>query len=91
MDWMRGIRRGVLGSLASPNHVRWGAISILSGALNPILTRTQRGSMRGLARADVLTALEAEFGSAGQGGLHALALTLRTPAEYAGQPGRSAD
>jgi stress-induced morphogen len=38
----------------------------------------------------VHSALEAEFGSAEQGGMHALALTLRTPAEYAGQLGRSA-
>jgi stress-induced morphogen len=29
-------------------------------------------------------ALEAEFGDAGTGGLHALALTLRTPEEYSG-------
>jgi stress-induced morphogen len=38
----------------------------------------------------VHTALEAEFGPAEQGGMHALALTLRTPEEYAGQTGSSA-
>jgi BolA protein len=34
----------------------------------------------------VHAALEAEFGPAEQGGLHALALTLRTPEEHAAQP-----
>jgi BolA protein len=38
----------------------------------------------------VHAALEAEFGPAEQGGLHALALTLRTPEEHAAQPGRAA-
>jgi BolA protein len=33
-------------------------------------------------------ALAAEFGSAVQGGMHALALTLRTPEEHAAQTGR---
>jgi BolA protein len=33
-------------------------------------------------------ALAAEFGSAEEGGMHALALTLRTPAEYAAETGR---
>ncbi|OYV41180.1 MAG: BolA family transcriptional regulator [Rhodospirillales bacterium 20-64-7] len=36
----------------------------------------------------VHTALEAEFGSPEQGGMHALALTLRTPQEHAAQSGR---
>jgi stress-induced morphogen len=36
----------------------------------------------------VHSALAEEFGPADQGGLHALALTLRTPEEYAGQTGR---
>ena len=35
----------------------------------------------------VHAALAAEFGSAEQGGMHALALTLRTPEEHAGHPG----
>jgi stress-induced morphogen len=35
----------------------------------------------------VHSALAAEFGPAEQGGMHALALTLRTPEEYASQPG----
>jgi stress-induced morphogen len=33
-------------------------------------------------------ALAAEFGAAEQGGMHALALTLRTPEEHAAQVGR---
>ncbi len=37
----------------------------------------------------VHTALQSEFGPAEQGGLHALALTLRTPAEHAGRTGQS--
>lgn len=36
----------------------------------------------------VHAALVAEFGTAEQGGMHALALTLRTPEEYAAQAGR---
>jgi len=36
----------------------------------------------------VHSALSAEFGSAGQEGLHALALTLRTPEEHAAQTGK---
>jgi stress-induced morphogen len=36
----------------------------------------------------VHAALASEFGSAEQGGMHALALTLRTPEEYAVAPGR---
>jgi BolA protein len=36
----------------------------------------------------VHAALAAEFGPAEQGGMHALALTLRTPEEQAGSPGR---
>ncbi len=35
----------------------------------------------------VHAALAAEFGPAEKGGMHALALTLRTPAEYAAKPG----
>jgi BolA protein len=35
----------------------------------------------------VHTALAEEFGSAEQGGMHALALTLRTPEEYAQREG----
>ena len=35
----------------------------------------------------VHTALAAEFGPAEQGGMHALALTLRTPEEHAARPG----
>lgn len=37
----------------------------------------------------VHAALQSEFGPAEQGGLHALALTLRTPAEHAGRTGQS--
>jgi stress-induced morphogen len=36
----------------------------------------------------VHTALAVEFGPAEQGGMHALALTLRTPEEYAARSGR---
>jgi stress-induced morphogen len=36
----------------------------------------------------VHTALESEFGSPEQGGMHALALTLRTPEEHAAHSGR---
>jgi stress-induced morphogen len=36
----------------------------------------------------VHAALAAEFGPAEQGGMHALALTLRTPEEHAAHPGR---
>jgi stress-induced morphogen len=36
----------------------------------------------------VHTALAAEFGPAEQGGMHALALTLRTPEEHIAQTGR---
>ncbi|MDR3531777.1 MAG: BolA family transcriptional regulator [Rhodopila sp.] len=36
----------------------------------------------------VHSALAAEFGPAEQGGMHALALTLRTPQEHAAQTGR---
>jgi stress-induced morphogen len=36
----------------------------------------------------VYSALSAEFGSAEQGGLHALTLTLRTPAEHAAETGK---
>jgi stress-induced morphogen len=36
----------------------------------------------------VHSALSAEFGPAEQGGLHALALTLRTPDEHAAQAGK---
>ena len=40
--------------------------------------------MNRVARARAVhTALETEFGPAEQGGMHALALTLRTPAEHA--------
>jgi BolA protein len=35
----------------------------------------------------VHAALAAEFGPAEQGGMHALALTLRTPEEHAARPG----
>jgi stress-induced morphogen len=36
----------------------------------------------------VYSALSAEFGPAEQGGLHALALTLRTPEEHAAETGK---
>ena len=36
----------------------------------------------------VHSALASEFGPAEQGGMHALALTLRTPEEYVAQTGR---
>jgi BolA family transcriptional regulator, general stress-responsive regulator len=36
----------------------------------------------------VHSALSAEFGPAEQGGIHALALTLRTPAEHAAEKGK---
>jgi stress-induced morphogen len=47
-----------------------------------------RGVNRVARSRAVHTALAAEFGSAEQGGMHALALTLRTPEEHAAQTGR---
>lgn len=53
-----------------------------------MVSRTFEGMNRVARSRAVHAALQAEFGSPEQGGMHALALTLRTPAEQAVHPGR---
>jgi BolA family transcriptional regulator, general stress-responsive regulator len=53
-----------------------------------LVSATFHGVNRVARSRAVHSALAAEFGPAEQGGMHALALTLRTPEEHADQIGR---
>lgn len=56
---------------------------------NVLLVSTAFQGLSRVARSRVVhAALQAEFGPAEQGGMHALALTLRTPQEHEAQAGQ---